>query len=148
METFKKALSYAFLLLKYRVRTFKEIRDRLKAKKFSPPAIESVLKFLDDNGYLNDRVFASIYVKDKLHKGWGLRRVIFELRRLGVGDEEIEEVVSSVDPGSYRESITKLIARCQRRYPDDARRRGRIIRYLSGRGFDMKEIIEAMNENR
>lgn len=148
METFKKALSYAFLLLKYRARTFKEIRDRLKAKHFSAPVIENVLHFLESNGYLDDKAFASLYVKDKLGKGWGLRRISFALRRLGVCDENIDEIVSSVDPSSYRENIIKLIVRCRRRYPDDARRRGRIIRYLSSRGFNIKEITEAIDEDR
>lgn len=70
MEEYRKALNYSFLLLRYRGRAKQEIRDRLKKKKVSGPTIKAVLRYLEENNYVNDGDFVSNFIREKLSKNW------------------------------------------------------------------------------
>jgi len=146
LEEFRKALNYSFLLLKYRIRSKKEIYDRLRRKKFSPHIIKKTLDFLKSSGYIDDDLFASVFVKEKLNKGCGKRRIYFELKRLGINSSLIKKEIESINPDIYKDIIQKIIDKRYSRYKDSKNKRGKIIRYLYSRGFTREEIEDALNE--
>ena len=75
----EKARAYAFLLLKFRLRSENELRERLKQKGFSPELAEDTISFLKDREFLDDRVFAKGWVASRLKRPLGLRRIQQEL---------------------------------------------------------------------
>jgi regulatory protein len=144
-DNFKKALNYSFLLLKYRQRTTQELKDRLRRKKFSPTVIQEVIAYLRDSNYLDDKDFALSYTREKLSQGFGERKIVFDLKRLGVPSDCIEfslwEVRKEID---YKEILKKLISKLYKRYKDKERKKDRIIRYLAQRGFDYDDILREL----
>ena len=52
------AKEYAFLLLKFRLRSEKELAQRLRQKKFSETIIQDTLTFLKDKQFIDDQIFA------------------------------------------------------------------------------------------
>lgn len=144
-ELFKKALHYSFLLLKYRPRTTQEIRSRLKQKKFSKPIIEKVVDYLQEKKFLDDQEFAFVYTRDKLQRGFGEKRIRFNLKRLGISSEmaeaAFEQVKQEVD---YKEIIKNLVNKLYSRN----KKRENIFRYLIQRGFSYDDILKYSDLNK
>ncbi|MCK4810564.1 MAG: regulatory protein RecX [Candidatus Omnitrophica bacterium] len=140
-DSLKKALNYAFLLLKYRLRTIKELRGRLIKKKFPEAVIKEVIIYLKEHHYLDDREFAHVYTKEKLSQGFGQRRISFTLKRLGIPFDLIEvsldEVKKEID---CRRILKELIDKLALKYKGKERKKEKTIRYLLQRGFNYDDI--------
>ena len=146
-KDFDKALKYAFLLLKYRVRSKKEIIDRLRRKGYPPSSTDKVIVFLEDYNYLNDEEFARMFVSSSVQKGWGERRIRFELKKLGVVPKFFESLLKSkYFKDKKRKILYQLIERKMCLYEGKKNRPQKIIRFLVGKGFEYDEIFKAMDE--
>ncbi|MDD5166937.1 MAG: RecX family transcriptional regulator, partial [Candidatus Omnitrophica bacterium] len=64
-ETLQKARAYAFLLLKYRLRSEKELGERLEGKKFDEATVKETLAFLKENDFIDDKVFARAWIDSR-----------------------------------------------------------------------------------
>ena len=108
MKDFSRALNYSFLLLKYRERSRFEIRSRLKDKGYSSGVIEQTINYLEENNYINDESFVAAFVVYSQDKGWGPRRIDFNLKKLGVSAELREKALKAA-AGNYQENIREII---------------------------------------
>jgi regulatory protein len=147
-DSLQKAKNYAFLLLKFRQRSEKEIYLRLKKKKFSQEIISQVLSFLRDKGFIDDQLFAKAWISSRLKKPLGLRRVREELKIKGIEKGIIEGEISAVKK-DYSEADA-VISVAKKRLsilkgiePDKAKRR--VYAYLIRRGFSPEIAIDAIN---
>lgn len=147
MEDYKKALDYSFLLLKHRARSRGEIIDRLRKRKFSLSVINSVLDSLQQSGYVDDDDFAASFVREKLGKGFGLKRISFDLKRLKLSDEVIDKSFSAIDRSSYLNGLSQLANERFRRYQGSKDLYGKVFRYLVQRGFSPDEIRKVIDES-
>jgi regulatory protein len=144
----QKARNYAFLLLKFRPRSCRELEFRLKRKKFSPQVIKDTLLFLEEKGFIDDASFCRAWLNSRLKTAFGLRRIRQELKLKGVKKEIIDEVISEVAQDYSEEEIVADIAESRmnklKSLPLEAKRR-RVYGYLARRGFSPEVIIEALN---
>jgi len=146
-----KAKNYAFLLLKFRPRSEKELARRLKKKKFSEPVIQQVISSFKETNLINDADFTRTWIEYRLKRPFGLRRIAKELRDKGIDKNLIAENLQSLK-GSYDESQTveEIVRRLVKKYsklePQKARRR--ISGYLLRRGFAPESIIETLNSHK
>ncbi len=138
----KTALNF----LGYRMRSRKEIVDKLRSKEYSDDIIKYTLEFLENYGYVNDREFAEAYIKDKKNlKGFGSLRIRYELSGLGIDDEilgSLEDLLYDKD-----EDIIKVIEkRLKGRIITDRREMQKLYSYLYGRGFPYERSKEVFQE--
>ncbi|MBU2101895.1 MAG: regulatory protein RecX [Candidatus Omnitrophota bacterium] len=143
MSDYTRALHYAYLLLKYRLRSRYEIVSRLKQKKYSPALITRVVAYLEQNGYINDSQFASKYAAALYERGYGKRRVQLTLRRLGVADEDSRIAIARDDE---RERLNELTRRKITYYQGKKNSAAKVLRSLLARGFLYHDIMRAMEE--
>jgi regulatory protein len=133
-----KAKNYAFLLLKFRPRSEKEIILRLKQKKFEDRIIKETLDFLKDRDFIDDESFARGWVRSRIDKPLGLRKIRQELKIKGIDQETINNQIAAIKEGYCEETIVAKIvkdrfSKLKGIAPDKARRR--IFDYLLRRGF-------------
>jgi len=83
-EKFKKARAYALKLLSYRERSRWEVRDRMKKRGYEDRLIEQVLRYLETHNFINDERFAQEWGENHIKKGYGRKRIYFELRQKGL----------------------------------------------------------------
>lgn len=145
----KKAKDYAFLLLKFRSRSEKEIYMRLKKKRFNRETIQETLSYLKDNNFINDISFANAWIESRLKKPIGLIRIRKELRLKGIDDKIINRKIDELKDRYFEQDIVKKIAeekfnRLKNREPDKAKRR--IFSYLMRRGFSADTVWDTLNE--
>lgn len=94
----KNPLNIALHYLKFRPRSEFEVIQKLKQKKVINSEIEKVITVLKKNKLLDDEEFAKMWVRDRnLLKPSGSYLLKMELRKLGVADGIIEEVLMAQD---------------------------------------------------
>lgn len=142
------AKDYAFLLLKYRLRSENEIYRRLKKKKFSEAVIKETITFLKEKRFIDDELFAKSWIDSKLKKSLGLRRIKSELNLKGIDVKLIEEQINKVKENYSEEETVADIAKerlAKLKGVEPRKARARLYSYLLRRGFSPDAIIEAMD---
>lgn len=147
-DSLEKAKNYAFLLLKFRPRSEKEIYQRLKRKRFDEKIIQETLAFLKDKDFLNDNYFARAWMESRLKKPFGIRRIKEELKLKGIDKEIIENSIEEIKKNYSEEEVVREIvrqrfSRLKNLEPQKARQR--LFAYLMRRGFSVEAVIEAIN---
>lgn len=141
-------MGYAFLLLKFRLRSEHEIYQRLKKKKFTEEIINQTVTFLKQKGFINDSLFASAWIESRLKKPLGARRIRQELNAKGVSEEIIDkELKEAKENYSEPEIITNLarmrIVKLKGASPADIKRR--LYAYLLRRGFSPEAVMDVVS---
>lgn len=145
-EQLRKAKEYAVLLLSYRARTVKELRDRLARKKFEPDIIEAAIARLLELKLVDDAQFAHDFAQDRMNIGKkGKWKVRGELLKLGVEKQQIDRALADApdELAGAKELVKKYRIRYARLEPDVRKRR--LYALLVRRGFSADTIREALS---
>jgi regulatory protein len=144
-----KARNYAFLLLKYRQRSEKEISDRLKKKKFPEELIKETIVFLQEKKFIDDSAFSQAWIRERLAHSIGPRRLKQELKSKGISEEIVEnnfkEIAKSYsETETIRQLVESRLSRLRNVDPRTAKRR--VYGYLLRRGFSPEAVIDTINQ--
>lgn len=142
-----RAYARALHFLSYRLRTRREIEERLQRDEWPPTVIERVLARLQCEGQVNDDNFAAAWVESRsLSRPRGARALQFELRNKGVAKESIQDAL----PDSDQEiaNAAEALRRKQREYArfDERTRREKMIAFLQRRGFNYSTARAALHQ--
>ena len=149
------AREYAFLLLKYRLRSERELLQRLKQKGFSEELCRDTVNFLKNKEFIDDRVFARGWVSSRLKRPFGLRRIKLELVQKGLSKEVIEDTLSRyrgqspLEEDYDEEGIVRKLA--EERFSklkgvEPLKGRQRVYAYLIRRGFSPDVVAKVCKE--
>lgn len=146
-SNFTMAKTKALVYLSYKIRTSKEIQEKLLKEGFNQNAIEQVIKELSSQGYINDMLYVRkfIYDRNKLNPK-SMRMLTFELKNKGIDDDLIAQGLNELKLDNI------LIARglILKKYKDndlcDPKVKRKIFLFLKYRGFNDSEIKKAINE--
>ncbi|MCA9408548.1 MAG: regulatory protein RecX [Candidatus Omnitrophica bacterium] len=144
-----RAKQYVYRILNIRLRSCKEIEDKLAKRNYSKSVIKQTLKYFHELALINDQQFARLWISSRLNKPYGINRIKAELKRKGVNPEILENEINIVFK-NYDEIniINQLIAKKNKQYsklsPD--KQKQRLYAYLIRRGFSQNSIIETINK--
>lgn len=145
----QKAKNYCFLLLKYRLRSEKELFDSLERKKFFGPVIAETLKFMKAKGFVDDCVFAREWISSRIKNPLGVLRLKQELRLKGISAQIINQELERLKE-SYSEEDTVLqiaIRQFQKlKTLENTLAQKRVYGYLLRRGFSPEIIVNVINQ--
>ena len=148
MKDFNKALSYSFLLLKYRARSRDEINSRLKQKEYGLSVRKQVLNYLEENNYINDEDFVRIFSVCSIEKGWGPRRIDFNLKKLGIPSSLRKQALAQnkIDTDRIREIIERKIGHYKSKRPIIPPNKiwQKIVAHLVAKGFEYNDIFREL----
>ena len=146
----------AFSLLSHRMRSKKEIADRLKRKDFQHSVVNGTIDFLCQAGLVDDRKFATAWINDRLNlKPSGFLLLRRELRQHGIEESIIEELLSEISEVDEVERAQVLLEKRKARYSglDGQVARRRMTGFLARRGFGsqttrvvVKRVLENIEE--
>lgn len=145
--TFQKAKQYCFLLLKFRMRSSKEIIARLRGKKFDDAVIAKTISFLKEKKLLDDEVFARVWIESRINKPLGFALLKRELLAKGITVKIIDNVIAQLKC-NYSEK-TVVLETAKRRLSrlsqeDSLKAKKRVYGYLLRRGFSPEIVIEVL----
>jgi regulatory protein len=138
----------ALRLLQRRLRSRAELRAALKRRGLALPEITAVLSDLELAGWIDDRRFARLWVRDRMTlRPRGARALQAELRARGVSAEIINETLAAlISPETEEDAaldVTRRKVERLRRLPPDVARR-RLAGWLRRRGFGAGAIARAL----
>jgi regulatory protein len=143
----QKAKDYAYRLLKYRMRSRKELETRLRRKEFSSMIISDVIKSLENANLINDEQFARAFTSDRVNLGLKGKRLIFaELIKKGIDVPLIKNALNNVDETKEQDAIKRLIEKYTNRYrklPLNEKKQ-KLYALLTRRGFSYPVIKGAL----
>ena len=146
-ERFRKAQQIVFRLLKFRLRSEKELQRKLKEKKLPGPIIKQTIQYFKDLELIDDHKFAQQWTSSRLKKPFGLNRIRLELKDKGIDVDIIDEALKSAENQYDELKIVTELAQyraSKHRNADPERIKRRIYGYLLRRGFSMNNIIKAI----
>jgi len=144
-----KARNYAFLLLKFRLRSEKEMRERLKRKNFDQGIIKETLSFLKSKSFIDDSIFAREWIEARLKKPLGILRLRQELGLKGIDEKIIDSALLQIKEDYSEQVIVKALAlarlaKLKDLEPNKAKQR--IYGYLLRRGFSPEVVIDTIKQ--
>lgn len=93
-----RAMQQAMLFLSFRVRSEKEIRQNLSKHEIPDAVIEETLDRLRENGFADDKQFASAWVENRnTFRPRGRRALTLELRQKGIQEADIESALIEIN---------------------------------------------------
>lgn len=108
---------------------------------------EKIIQFLVKENYINEKRFASAFIKDKFaYNKWGKIKLRIELKTKKLEESIIEEALSKITEKEYRSMITKLMQEKEKNitFRNEYERKGKLFRYLSGKGYENEYIYEVL----
>ena len=150
-DQYQKALSYSLKLIKRRLRSTQELRDKLKLKKYPNNIIERIIEEFKQLNYLNDREFAKAWVNDRLNLNPKAPRLLkLELKQKGVSQKIIDEVLNDIiKQYNFKDIAFDLVKGKYERLKglsDIDKKKRRIFDYLKRRGFDYSIIYQVIDK--
>lgn len=142
--------NYVWRLLKLRLRSENEIRDKLKFKNFSAALIDEIVAHFKEKGYINDREFAHLWIEDRLNKPLGFKAIERELESKGLPRELIQELINrrkkEVDETKVaRELVQRQFNKLKERKEQLEKIKPKLYGYLARRGFSYETIAQAID---
>lgn len=146
------ALGIAYSYLNKRERTAAEVARRLRREGFSPETIAQTLALLHDQGTLDDRRFARLFIDDKRAlERWGSERIRGALIQRGVDADTVVMALDAGDGESDSASETereRAMALLRSRFPQrprDRRDRDRALGVLLRKGYEPELAFEVLS---
>lgn len=144
----ERARAYLLRLLAHRPRSRAEALGRLQQKEFSRSVIEAVMGQAEQQGWLNDALFARLWLEDRLMRKPKSRRALEgELSAKGIERAQMERAFACVpiDEEALAERLAR--ERLPRYANDDRHRRARkLAGFLQRRGFASHVIYRVLKK--
>lgn len=105
-------------------------------------ALDALLDDLTARGWLSDERAAAQLLHVKRSR-FGTQRITHELRQKGIGEELISAALPSLKEGEL-EAAREVWRRKFGKLPQDAKEKGKQIRFLQSRGFSMDVVFKVL----
>ena len=133
-EFFATVYNKALDIVSRREHSEKEIKNKLLEKFDAPEIIEQVVLKLIENNLINDVRFAEMYVLIRKRKGFGPKKIRFELMARGI-DDSISSLVIT-EEGSWKEAALKAFnKKFKNGASQEFKERNKQKTFLQNRGF-------------
>lgn len=126
-----------------------QIQEKLRSWGASDEEADDIIGYLVKEKFIDNMRFSRAYCHDKfLYSHWGRVKIKQMLRHLRLSDEEIEEGMTAIPEEDYLQALSEALRAKDRtlRDSDPYQRKGKLVRHLLSRGFEMNLAIAAVDE--
>lgn len=146
------ALAKARSFCAYQERCRTEVTIRMRSFGLSREQAEQVIEKLEEEDFLNDERFATIYAGSKFRiLRWGKMKIKAVLRSKGVADNLITQALGSIDEEQYLKCLHELFdakLRTLKGVNDDRVVKQKVYAYLASKGFEENLIFQELNKRK
>jgi regulatory protein len=149
-DSYRKALNTALRILTRKDHSKHELSQKLKTRGYAGEIIDKVISECERFDYIDDERTTQVFIRQLQRKGYGRKRIQFELNSKGLRGEDLQAVLSkSISDADEYQSAEKIFRKQARRFDrekDSIKRKDKIYRFLYGRGFSKAVISELINK--
>lgn len=123
-----------------------QVMEKLLGWGFDEADAATIVQHLTDEKFIDDERFARAYCHDKFcYNHWGRVKIQQMLRHLRLGSADIAAGLDVIDEDAYREAILDVARQKNRsiKDTDPYQRKGKLVRHLLSRGFEMDLALDA-----
>lgn len=128
-------------------RCIADVEAKLSQWGASPEIMAKIIKYLQDEKYIDQKRFCSAFVRDKYRfNQWGRMKIYQALRLKKIPADIIALGMEEIDDREYLEILSGLIEQKKRNVKarTEYERNGKLIRYAIGKGFEMEAICRCV----
>lgn len=146
----ERAKSRAINYISGKLKTKYEVRLKLRENEFSNEVIDEVLGILENEEYLNDRLYCEIFIEDKKRlNGYGKNKIKSLLIQKRISKSIFEDFLDNFEyedefDNAVKMGIKKLNLLANEE--DKFKKKQKIINYLAYRGFSFDVINDVLKE--
>ena len=129
-DIFNNVYNKSLDLLSRREHSIKEIKEKLLLRFDDKEVVNSVITKLKENNLVNNERFAGAYVSNRKRKGFGPKKIFYELLSKGVNESVIETIIS--EEGGWKKTAKLAFMK----------------KFKDGPSSDTKQILKQKHENR
>jgi regulatory protein len=138
-EIFSLIYNKALDIISRREHSEKEIREKLYKKFNDHKVSELVITSLIEKGLVNDHRFAEMYIIARKRKGFGPKKIAYELLAKGVSDDISSQALN--EEGGWRiAAVNAFNKKYKNGIADNFKEMNKQKIFLQNRGFTFEEI--------
>ena len=138
-EFFSSVYNASLDIISRREHSEQEITKKLLKKFDTPEVIDRVTTKLVANNLINDVRYAQMYVLVRKRKGFGPKKIQFELMARGINDSISS--IAIIEEGSWKEAAQKAFnKKFKKGASNEFKERNKQKSFLQNRGFSFEEI--------
>ena len=145
-DIFNAVYNKALDLLSRREHSSKEIREKLILRFDDIVIINSVITKLEENNLINDTRYAEAYVSSRKRKGFGPKKITFELLSKGVSESVANRMIDE-EGGWKRAAKLAFTKKFKNGLSSDVKNSLKQKSFLKNRGFRFKEIESVFGDD-
>ena len=128
-----------------------DVQEKLKRMGVDEDAAERIVARLVKEGFIDEERYAQAFANDKFrYNHWGRVKIGQMLRLMGIPAALRETALDELPADEYT-AILQRLARQTRptlKARNDYELRGKLMRFLAGRGFEADEVARAIDDER
>jgi len=147
---YKEALQRAATLCSSRERNTQYIVQKLSDWEVSRQDAGKIIRKLEQEKFLDDRRYASFFVKDKFRfNRWGRIKIRYALRQKGIPEDAIQAALDQIDEEAYFQTCRELIEQksATLKETNAYARKAKLLRFASQRGFESELVYRILQMN-
>ena len=138
-DAYKAIYNKALDIISRREHSQKELSDKLIKKFNIPELVDSVIHSLLEKNLLNDYRYSESYVVARKRKGFGPKKIGYELISRGVNENTVSEVIDA--EGGWNDAALKAFnKKFKAGIGKDFKEQNKQKIFLQNRGFSFEEI--------
>lgn len=146
---YKTALNKAMAQCSRREYCCDDIRNKLISWGVSGTDSEKIIVNLIEENFINEKRFATAFVKDKFnYNKWGKIKIAAHLRHKNIPGEITREALNSIDYDAYTRVLKDIITSHRRsvKSKNQYDLKAKLLRYGLSKGFESNLLYEVLNE--
>lgn len=148
-DNYIKGKNTSLHFLEKSFKSAKQVEDKLSAKEFDVKIIDRVMEFLKQYGFVDDKRFVELFIKEKI-KSTGKNKIKFTLLKKGLPEELIKEELNKITSEQQVETALKLgekrIRILSKSENDTKKLYKKTTDYLFRNGYDFEIINEVLDK--
>ncbi|MCX6308638.1 MAG: regulatory protein RecX [Bacteroidia bacterium] len=140
MSTYSEALAITAGYCSIAEHCISDVVEKLKKFELTSQDQTKLIRYLQDEGYLNESRYVKAFVKDKFRfNKWGRIKIRYALRQKGISSTLAEEGLAEIQEEDYCETLIDLLRQKKRSMKANSHYelRGKLLRFAAGRGFEL-----------
>jgi len=141
-----KAIAYACRLLSMRDYSQHRIKQKMLSKGYLPSEITQAVDYLNESDYLNELRFCESFIRSRVQKGQGEKRIKLELKAQGLNETCFGDFFNSIN---WQEVCNKSCLKKLKTLDvtEIHKSRLKLQRFLSYRGFTREQISLSIKQH-
>ena len=144
MSDYDKCLASAQRSLAMREHSKHQIKNKLINKGFEKSIVIDVLNELNDSGYQSDQRYTTEYIRYRQNIGYGVKKIIYELKSNGISSEIINNNLSSFSD-DYEVLLELANTKITEKNLEDQKILMKYVNHFKSRGFEDNIILKVIN---